>query len=207
MTSDDDIKSALTDVRKAYRLLFLYHQRVADLMAELASLMRCEFYYQAYRPQRHGVYGRKWDQTLPMIRNCVLFLPAGQDQGSENLKAGDWMLALLVHSDSEFSLDEDAAEPDLAKLRPPEAAQSRLSLMVYRSMIDQQRNWFYGVWQALNWPKDRQVTLELDGAVATYAMQSDLAELADSDAVKRRIADFQSALRRERLVDRDWSAH
>lgn len=202
MTNDNDVKSALADVRRAYRLLFLYHRRVADLIAEIASLMRCEFYYQAFRPQRHGVYGQNWDQALPMIRNCFLFLPSGQE--TQELRTGDWMLAVLVHSDTEFPLD-DAPDVSLAKLRPPEAAQSRLSLMVYRSMMDQERNWYHNVWLAAGWPKDGQVTVDIDGAIATYAMSFDLAGLTDSDAVKSQVTRFQDALRRENLVDREWS--
>lgn len=204
MTSANDIKSALCDVRKAYRLLFLYHRRVADLITEIAGLMRCDFYFQAFRPQRHGVYGQNWDQALPMIRNCFLFLPTGQD--AEDVKTGDWMLAVLVQSDTGFPLDGEAPGLNLATLLPVDAAQSRFSLMVYRSMIDQQRNWYRNVWDAVSWPKDREVTLELDGAIKTYAMSFDLAELADNDTVKDRVAHFQDALRREHLVEREWSA-
>lgn len=192
MTSADEIKAALTDVRNAYRLLYLYHRRIIDLMIEVTRYMQCQFYYQAYRPGRN-LYGReKWDQMLPMLRNCFLFLPPGQNENK--LKSGDWMLTIRIRSDSAFPLDENVPNPDISKFPAPEIAKSLLALHVYRSMADQERNWYFGVWEALDWPKNDEVTIEFDGAIKTYGMEYDLVDLIDSAAVESRIKDFQKRL-------------
>jgi len=57
MTTKDEIQAALVDVRRAYRLLYLYQRRVIDLAKQTADSFDKRFYlWTNPRFERQGRY-------------------------------------------------------------------------------------------------------------------------------------------------------
>jgi len=81
-----EIDNALQDVRKAYRLLYLYQRRTMNIVQRITKEFDCQYYgwvpYKFYRPPKFGtkdIFNRwAWDM-LPMYDVSFLFLKTGAD--------------------------------------------------------------------------------------------------------------------------------
>ena len=194
---NDDVARALVEVRKAYRLLYVYQCRVIDMMKAIAGGLGCQFYWQGFRAPRDEPL-EKPIALLPMWINCFLFLPEKQHHTA--LKKGDWMLSLRLISDTTFTPPDWDGDPDITKLPSFESAKSVLQFHVYLSLEDQQRDWNYGVWNSLGWPPIDEVH-DFDHGIRTYAQVFDLAALATKAAIDAAVSEFKEQLRVKLGID------
>ena len=99
MVNDEELSRALLDVRKAYRLLYLFQQRIMDLMAQFSGALGQSFWYWLPAGDEEAILGSKnpverssW-KMLPLFDASLLFLPPGVDPNSGPQK-GQWLLEL-----------------------------------------------------------------------------------------------------------------
>ena len=146
MQTDTDWKSALTDVRRAYRIVVAYHKQTHHLMLEVETLFpELEFAYWdpvfTQRPVRslsRPMDKWTWD-GVPYHNMLACFLPRGIRRDMP-LNDGDWFVVAHLDSDTAvFGEDNEAFDddnaPDPSRLMPAEKSASNLYL--YAFIIDQ----------------------------------------------------------------------
>ena len=202
MDYEANLKGALVDVRKSYRLLWSYQRRVFDIIGLIASEMGQDFYYwqvlHSDGPVRSGTNPLKkwaWDM-LPMVQASYLFLPSGADPNSP--RRGEWMLEISVLSDSGFDEPKGGAEPDASDF--PDAAEcaSTMSLFAWYCKEDCDVNWFNMVWNRMEWPKSDEEVIESDSPpIRVVRKNFNLEMLGNKDAVR------DAALKLKGLLPKD----
>ena len=140
--NNDEISKALIDVRKAYRLVYLYTASILDAVQRISQEFNCSFY--VWTPTYYSTPPRiitspfldsrwAWDM-IPFYNTSFLFLSEGADPNTQ--KKGDWMLEISIETDSsaadKFSeCSECEEEPNPLNFEPPEKVESNLYLHFY----------------------------------------------------------------------------
>lgn len=201
----DELKLALVDVRKAFRLLFLYQRRILDFSKTFANEMGLRPYSAVYgfnRPTTVNPFDKwVWDM-LPMYRVSFLFLSLSTDQNQT--KKGEWLLAIHLVSDTGYpdGISWKKGEPNPLDFPVAEDSFSRLGIYAFKSDIDERRNWQESVWRpAINYlpkyPSDwNVVTIEKIG-VSICGAQFDLSDLSNKEAMLRTASQFKEVLARD----------
>ncbi|MDI9849517.1 hypothetical protein QM467_15785 [Rhodoblastus sp. 17X3] len=198
MTGNSELSLALLDVRRAYRLLWSYQRRMLDMMCVIADAFEeHEFYVwepsyfeppckRTRDPSKHWA----WDM-LPMVNMAYLCLPEGADRNHP--KKGQWMLEILLTSDSGFELSETENEPDSKTFAPAENAESTLTLLAWQCTADTDLNWHAKMWAAHDYPEGDDVLTDLDEMPFRVLSKTfELSTLADRNAVRAAVAQFQA---------------
>ena len=200
MPDEPTLDNALTDVRKAYRLLWCYQKRVFDMVKLFVEEFDDMTFYNwrtlhAGHPCRTGTnpMGDRWTwDMLPMVRASYLFLPGGSDHNAT--LPGQWMLEVFINSDGGFSEAEDGYEPDPANFEAAEKSTSTVSLFAWYCRGETSKNWLGGVWKTLDWPgADGEKVDHADPPFTVFRRDFDLATLPDKDAVRAAAASFQAS--------------
>ena len=186
MTSaKNELSSALCDVRKAYRLLHGYHRRVLDVastiasqfgkMSWLATEFGCSPMTRRRNPFDQGYW--MWDAT-PMVQTHFLFTESGSDS------RGDYLLDITVVGDSEFYDYEYSGEPNPAEFeKTPEAAASRIDLLLVASRTKQRNRSWLKVWKGNERPDHEMIEDWNNGSYRAYCETIAMEELVDTEAV------------------------
>ncbi|MAJ77119.1 MAG: hypothetical protein CMN09_03675 [Roseobacter sp.] len=145
MHTNTDWKSALTDVRRAYRIVVAYHKQTHHLMREVENLFpELEFAYwdPVYTLRPATSLSRPMDKWtwdgVPFHNMLACFLPRGIRRDMP-LSDGDWFVVAHLDSDTGVfdenneQVGEDKA-PDPSRLMPAEKSASILYL--YAFIID-----------------------------------------------------------------------
>jgi hypothetical protein len=197
MADEQELGAALSDVRKAYRLLWCYQKRIFDIIRLIVDEFDdMSFYYwqtlHSGRPCNSGTDPLKrwtWDM-LPMMKASYLYLPSDVDRNST--KPGQWMLEILVESDSGFDCPEDGTEPDPANFK--EAAESTSSISIYAWYCTgvANVNWFNGVWKQISWPEiDGEPFENADPPFLIVKKTLNITSLFDKGAVQAAASEFK----------------
>lgn len=206
MDSDsDELKLALVDVRKAFRLLFLYQRRVLDLSMTFANEMGLRPYSVVYgfnRPATANPFDKwVWDM-LPMYRVSFLFLSSFTDQNET--KKGEWLLDIHLVSDSGYPdcISWKKGEPTPLTFPATENCVSLLGVYAFRCDRDERRNWQEDVWRpAINYPpeypSDWNVVTNDKIGVSICGAQFDLSDLSNKEAMLRTASQFKEVLARD----------
>ena len=195
---DPALSEALTDVRKAYRLVWSYQRRLLDLAKiVLGAFPEHEFYAWRPRvgdppPQLTGNPMQRWAwDFLPLAEVCFLFLPGGADRNAP--KAGEWMVELRVRVDSGHEGYEEEGEVDPARFKRAEDSASTLWLYMWLCDEGVSKNWYNWVWQRGPWPVvDGTSVPHPDGPFRIVGRQVDLATLPDRASLEAMVADFRT---------------
>ena len=192
----ETLATALTDVRRAYRLLWAYQQRVFDIVAKVAGCFEeLNFYFWdaelGGRPCTGGTHPgvRPGWSLLPVSDISILYL-SSKDPNAP--KAGDWMLECRIRSDTGIDMDADGIEPTYQHLA--EDAASVLELYAWRCRRDSRLNWYHGLWERVSWPQKMVFSVEVTDDFTVIGATFDLTELATEDAVLDAVASFKSML-------------
>ncbi|MEW9305460.1 hypothetical protein [Labrys neptuniae] len=200
MILDDknSLADALTDVRKAYRLLWAYQKRVFDVVRLIVSEFDdMGFYYwqtmHADRPCNSGTNPLArwtWDM-LPMLEASYLFLPSGVDRNST--MPGTWMLEVHVESDSGFEDPHDGTEPNPEQFKDAALSKSKVSIYAWYCTGQTNLNWFTNVWSSLDWPENEQggVVEYVDPPFKIFGRTLDLSALPSKESVSIAAAMFR----------------
>ncbi len=133
-----------------------------------------------------------WDM-LPMVQTSYLFLPAGVDNNST--QPGEWMLEILLTSDTGFEAPDDGSEPDPSDFVDAAKCDSTLSLLSWQSTGHTKLNWFSGVWNYFDYPENDDDPVEhVDPPFRVTRKTYKLDKLGSKDAVLAATAGFKQLL-------------
>ena len=182
----NDIKNALFDVRKAYRLLADYQQRVLELLSFVREKLGANNYYYCYRnglPRNFERLERSeasGERFLPFNDLSVLWIrDHGQNDSIHFHQSGDLLIDVWVRSDSG---NGNSAEQEM----PPDLSESQLRIYFFLCVTPKEEsyNWYQQVWSKTPYPPFGEVkTCEGNPGYLTYGEALNLADLADEASV------------------------
>lgn len=184
------LDAALLDVRKAYRLLADYQQRILELLAFIRSELGAVPYHQHFRNtpprglERLELDGSGGARLLPFNDVSALWLRHGgqEDPANQHLK-GDLLIDVWVCSDSGNGMEN---KPTLS------AEQSRSELRIYFFLCDQDTpeniNWYYQVWNGTGYPPlGSMAPCDSTPGYRAYGEALALTDLADEASARQAI--------------------
>lgn len=191
-----NLQDALLDVRRAYRLLADYQQRMFELLGFIRDRLGAVDYYQRYvYPLPQGLEGlEKRDNSglryLPFYDLSAMWLKnKGQEAPWDNHKAGDLMFGAWVRSDTGF----DKHSGQFSEL-PAEQTRSVLvlSVVICDTPMKKPCNWYGSVWCGIGYPEDGEVNdTDLPG-YRCYSKAIELDQLSDRDAIETAIDNWRA---------------
>ncbi|WP_032881792.1 hypothetical protein [Pseudomonas sp. PAMC 25886] len=187
-----NMENALLDVRRAYRLLADYQQRMFELLGYIRDQVGATAYYHDYvnsLPQ--GLAGlEKRDNSglryLPFYDLTAIWLKnQGQEAPWNNHQAGDLMFGAWVRSDTGF--DKHSGKFDG---RAAEQTDSALVLSVVVCDIPAKApcNLYADIWCGIDYPEDGEVNDSDVHGYRCFAQSIPLEQLSDQAAVDHAIA-------------------
>jgi hypothetical protein len=188
MTNYEELSHALFDVRKAYRLLYLFQRRILDLAEQLSGKLGQQFYYwlpagdeEAVRGSANPFERNAW-KMLPLFDASFLYLLPGVN-ATDAPRKGQWLLELLLSPD-DGQPEGGRGEANPAEFADPAQCHSKIYLYAFIVQEDVQgKDWWRGVYQNSEWPEEDGVVKANGAGVCVIGLSSDLASLADSSAV------------------------
>jgi len=217
MGAKEDIEGALLDVRKAYRLLHLYQQRVCGLCTEIVETLNqeltkpVEFYHWTAslygNPPQRGtnlIAGQwSWD-FLPLYDFCVFFRPEGQDHQDHN--PGDWMFVIRSVADSagESHFGDSKVEPDPREFASAGESSTLVKLYAYVCLKSSRANWFHTVYGGHSWPEDAEPGEFDEVGIRVLPTTVALSELADKASVQGHVDEYLGDLKKAFPEKTEW---
>jgi hypothetical protein len=201
MPTQQDLQKALIDVRKAYRLLWIYQRHIVDVIGLISNLLQYSF-WRWDTSQIGRIPGRattnpfgegEWIwSTLPLYRMSLLYFPNELDWNVQ--LRGQWMLEVFIESDTGSSANEDETEPGPSSFIPADQSETVLRLYAWYCTQDGSLDWFEDIWQKLDWPEhDDELTEERSEAPVRVARKSfEMSSLYDRGRVERAVNEFKS---------------
>lgn len=185
------IDKALLDVRKAYRLLADYQQRVLELLSFIREELGASYYYQHFRnklPRSLDQLERREDgseKLLPFNDVSVLWIrDSGQEDREHFHQKGDVLIDVFVRSDTGNGEEDE-------EFTSPESSRSELRIYFFLCVEprEESHNWYHKVWSQTDYPPLGKVT-ECEGnpGYLMYGEALSLTELIDEDATRKAIA-------------------
>ncbi|KAB2970790.1 hypothetical protein [Zoogloea sp.] len=189
------LDAALLDVRKAYRLLADYQQRILELLAFIRTELGAVHYHQHFRnkPPR-SLNGLELDNSggarlLPFNDVSALWLRYnGQDDPANQHQKGDLLIDVWVCSDSGNGVDK---KPVLG------AEDSRSELRIYFFLcsedVQENANWYYQVWNGTGYPPFGSVaSCDSSPGYRVYGEAIALTDLSDEATTREAIAQLRA---------------
>jgi hypothetical protein len=206
--NNDEISKALIDVRKAYRLVYLYTASILDAVQRISQEFNCRFYVwtptyysnsptiitSPFPPSRWA-----WDM-IPFYNTSFLFLSEGADRNTQN--KGDWMLEISIETDSsatdKFS-EECEEEPNPLSFEPPEKAESNLYLLFYYCTQPNEFDWYHHFWKNkrnknVDYP-DEEVGVIKEYGLKYISQTYELSKLFTEKTLLECVADFKNLIK------------
>lgn len=185
------IENALLDVRKSYRFLVDYQQRLIELLALIREELEAVNYYQCYRNRTLRNFDRMERNNdagwcfLPMCDVSVLWRrDSGQKEDSNNFHStGDLLIDVIVRSDTGNGQHENSH-------LPVEKSSSELRIYFFLCITprEESHNWFSKVWEKTDYPQLNKVEVcEDNPGYFMYGEALQLSELTDESTVKQAI--------------------
>lgn len=188
MTSS--ITNALIDVRKAYRLLADYQQRVVELLSVVREELGARHYHHHCRNQTPRDLARLersndgGKRLLPFNDISVLWLrDGGQEDPVHHHQKGDLLIDVWVRSDTG---NGESGEPKLA----PEQSDSELRIYFFLCIDPSKEscNWYYKIWSCTDYPELGKVsTCDGNPGYRAYGEVLKLSDLSDAASVRHAI--------------------
>jgi hypothetical protein len=182
-----NIDDALLDVRKAYRLLADYQQRILELLAFIREDLGATYYYQKFRKKPTRGLDRLersddgGERLLPFNDVSLLWVRNdGQEDPIHFHRKGDILIDVWVRSDT--GNGEDNEERHL-----PELSRSELRIYFFQCVEPKEdsHNWYGQVWEKTDYPPLGKVTLcDNNPGYQAYGEAINLADLTDEKSVR-----------------------
>lgn len=190
------LKDALLDVRKAYRLLADYQQRMFELLGYIREQLGATAYHHQYvYPLPQGLDGlEKRDNSgrryLPFYGLSAIWLKnSGQEAHWDNHQPGDLMFGAWIRSDTGFDQHSGLFSPESVEQTSSELV---LSVVVCDVPAAQPCNWYGTVWQGIDYPEDGEVNATDLPGYRCFAKAIALEQLADKAAVEAALEDWRT---------------
>ena len=196
MTDKEALQAALGDVRRAYRLLWCYQDRLFDIVGEISGLFGNLRFYQWHPNSAARIDGGTDPRTrsawfaFPMMNVSYLYR-SGDDPNYAKL--GDWMLEIRVVSDSGFDdIMHSPWDADPNEFAGIEATTSRIDLHIFYFTQDFKGNLLNDMWKSLEWPTtDGELGEPSTHPVRTIGASFNIADLGDKDDVTSATRSFK----------------
>lgn len=182
---ENEMKLVLQDVRRAYRLLADYQQRIVELLDFIKTELGAEHFShcQAHSYSSQSIYKIYNDENvgwnfLPMMDMCLLWHKTKNNMGDwqYNIQPNDLVFAVEICSD-ERPNDEASVED----------SHSELQIFVYRCIkYTRRNNWYFDVWDKFTYPDFGEVVEVKNGdgiEYQIYGEKLDLSELGSQEKV------------------------
>lgn len=190
---ENEMKLVLQDVRKAYRLIADYQQRIVELLDFIKTELGAEHYYH-YQPHSYSsqsIYKIYNDENvgwnfLPMTKMCLLWhkTKSGTYDWQNNIQQNDLGFAVEIRSDEKPN-DEASVED----------SHSELQIFVYRCIkYTRRNNWYVDVWDKFTYPDFGEVVEVKNGdgiEYQIYGEKLDLSELDSQEKVLEKLNTFR----------------
>jgi hypothetical protein len=200
MTDYDEIGRALLDVRKAYRLLYLFQRRLLDLAAQVSERLGQEFWWWLPAGDQAAIQGgtnpleRSAWKMLPLFGARFLYLPPGVRAGDPP-QGGQWLLELILGPD-DGEPEAGRGDPDPADFPDPTQCHSMIYLHARIIQADMPgKNWWSYGYEKSEWPELDEVAKDNDAGVRVIGLSRDLAVLMDPSAVDALADRFQELVK------------
>lgn len=186
----------LQDVRKAYRLIADYQQRMVELIDFIKNELNAEHYYHdlKHNYDSRSIHKIYHDQNvgknfLPMLDMHLLW------QRTKNIREGQEWQNALEPNDVVFDICLRSDESQDGKLTTLESS-SELHIFVYQCVhYRRKNNWFRDIWWNSKYPnfgvvgeyKDKSS----DNEYKIYGEKIDLVELFDKESTVNALSKFR----------------
>lgn len=183
-----DLAGALMDVRKAYRLLWLYQQTLMDTYTEILRHLNVTHYYGNLKPLQRGTnpVPQSPGAFLPLLQVSTLYLSMTDSPHVQ--QPGDYMIELRHIGDTGNSIN---GYPTAA----PSVSQSSTELWIYvfHATAASEVNWHGSIWQNKDYPEhDTKLVLNAQPNIQVYGSRFDVATLGGPQAIAAQMAHFKS---------------
>lgn len=202
----NELKAALIDVRKAYRLLYQYHRRVIDTARLVHELLAPSSAWAGNQCSVVPMMSNRnlltstnwiWDAT-PLVGISFLWkgsvAPPRKGRPGNGSRAGDYLVDVNFDADTEFSSRLDRGEPDPTTFGPPDTAQSTVRITVAMANQDCSTSVF-DAWESNEYPTNDTCTTIWDEAFVVYSELFEAERLADETAITRLCVSFTENMR------------
>lgn len=195
--SDNTLRSALVDVRKACRLLYSYHLRTFD-MAKTVDKYLDGFEFDSCVPESPYM-GERWAphpkrrqdlwQALPFITHYFLWVKSAADG---HLSMGDRALMMELCADSPgwWSRKED---PDPEEWLAVDESKTTLAFSLYRPIREGPGT----IRTVYDVEVDEDCTVVKDGTFVAWGQTFDLSDVPTSDVLKGLLTKFLESAEQE----------
>lgn len=191
----EQLKEALVDVRHAYALLDAYQKRILNTCKYIGDKFDLLFYQTDFAtddlpPKRaDDPFSRDPRVFLPLFNVAFLFL-SPRIKESNLTKKNDWLLVVRILADREVVEEQ-------SDLKGWTESNSVIGLYAFKSTEDRQRNWFWDLYQQVDWPAPAKLQTYEGKATEGYGRLFPMEDLLDKDAIDRVVSDFAQEINRE----------
>lgn len=180
-----ELNDVLVDVRKAYRLIYLYQQRIFSIVEVFSEKLNLNYYYWIpslfTKPSSANPFNRwTWDM-LPMYKVSFLYLHNSNRGDNSNLLQGDLMVEFQIDSDSGY-LKDGGKEPNPLSFDDVEESKSYLNIYFWYANTDMKKNWYHNIWNVYNYPNEKNEIVKIDNLKIAH-IEIDLIELENEEKI------------------------
>lgn len=192
----EELANTLVDVRKAYRLVYLYQKNILSTIERFVEEFPCTFYWwtpteTAPPPQRSTDITKRWTwDLLPLYSTALLYISEGGQPSDHS--PGEWMIALHLITDSEF--DSDGGEPNPVNFEKAEDSETSINVSLWYCNKAMGENWFHGVWNELDYPDDDYQEYESPEGLICVQKEFSLGELENEELIVKATQNFKQLL-------------
>ena len=196
MPQQTELAAALGDVRRAYRLLWFYQERVFDIIGPIAGEFEALRFYMwrsnSARPMdasTNPLSRTPWS-AFPLMNVSYLYR-SGDDPN--HVKPGDWLLDIRVISDSGYRDEvDDRLQTDPDKFPGIEASETRINLYALYCTEEIKANWLRDIWEPVEWPEPNGTVNELENRpIRIVGLSFNISDLPAREAVQSAAATFK----------------
>ena len=195
---ENEVKQALQEVRKAYRLLWLFHKRAFEIVGTIKDYFGAPYYYSSMpnKPGQPGTdpFGRwTWDM-LPMQQMSFLFCHRSNlEKGHNYPQKGDMLLAVSLIVDSgRDDLNYRNVDANPMDFKPVDECKTYIRINVYVCYENiEDRNWYWHIWNTVPYPDTGECLKHSTvSGIKIYGKVIDLSLLHSKDAINSKMKEF-----------------
>jgi hypothetical protein len=192
----EKLAKALIDVRKAYRLIYLYQKNVLSTIERFVQEFSGVFYWWtpiefSTPPQRGTDLTKRWAwDLLPLYSAAILYT----SEGGENTEhsPGDWLLSFQLTTDSSF--EAKGEEPNPNNFGPAEDSETSIIVSLWYCKKAISSNWFWGIWNEKEYPDSDYEEYEFPKGLVCIKRKFLLEEMETEELIINSVKEFKKLL-------------
>ena len=191
----EKLAKALVDVRKAYRLIYLYQKNILSTVDRFVQEFSGVFYWwtpteSSAPPQRGTNLTKRWAwDLLPLYSAAILYTSGGEN--TEHFP-GDWLLSFQLTTDSSF--ESDGEEPNPINFEPAEDGETSIIISLWYCKKAISSNWFWGIWNEKEYPEGDYEEFDSPKGLVCINKEFSLEDLETEEMIINSANDFKKLL-------------